>query len=108
MILDQVASIWRKVGNSSVGYQDTQVYGSITCAIIPISKLSHEEPYARESTHLIWVPHWIVLHKEDVVRYGRQIPGPANDIVQWMYTITSRSRFIPGIPQANYYARELD
>lgn len=107
ILLDRVASVTRRVSQPT-GYNDTVVYQSIRCAIVPISKLDQATPYAYESTHLIWVDYWLELRKEDQVKWARRPLNPQGDIVPWIYTINGRREFHLGIPQIAYYARELD
>jgi len=107
VLLDKRASIWRKVDVANV-FADTEVYGSIPCAIVPISKLDQVVPYAYESTHVIWVPYWLELRKEDQIRYGRRLADAFGNVVPWTYVINGRRQFDLGIRQLAFYSKEME
>lgn len=106
ILLDRQVAIWRKVLVGS-NYTDTRIKASTRCAIIPISALAMVSPYAYESTHLVWVDHWLVLRKEDQIRAGRRQSDAQGDILEAVYTINGVREYRLGIPQRAYYAREL-
>lgn len=109
MLLNMRASVTRKKRNSSGGYVDTQIFKDIHCEILPISSLDQVVAYARESSHVIWVSHWIFLRKEDRIIYGRQLADPELDVLlPFIYVVNGIRTFEAGIPQRAYYAREMD
>ena len=107
MILDKLASVWR-TSKSGAGYSDGQIYASIQVAIVPISKLDRSNPYAYEATHVLWVPFWLDLRKEDQVRYGRRLPDSQGNVVPYIYVINGKATYSLGVSQVMLYATERE
>lgn len=110
--MDLQVAVWRRVQVGPRGinavYNDTQIVPRVAAAIVPISDFDIHVPYAHESTHIVWVPYWLLLRKEDEVRYGRDDPDASGNVQPYRYTINGRREFRLGIPQRAYYAKELD
>ena len=106
MILNRTASVWRMIGTPS-SFVETQVYGSVRCAIIPISSLDVQQPYAFQSTHVVWMPFWAELMKEDQIRWGRRKDRYGN-VTPWVYFVVGRRDFREGPRQLAWYAQERD
>ena len=108
IILDKVGSVWRLTNNPSGRPQRsvTQVYSGIRCAIVPISTFDAPEPYRNVSTHVVWVEHWLILRKEDEIRWGRRTQDDFNNVLAEVFTINGRRRFSMSVQLAAYYARE--
>ena len=109
MLLDKTASVWRFVSNAGAnpGSTNTQVYPAVKCAIVPISSFDAVVPYARDSTHVLWVPYWLSLRREDEVRYGALLDVAGNRIAQ-VYVVNGRRRFSIGTSQTAFYVREKE
>lgn len=109
LILDLRASVWRMAPRQGGGgYVEQAVYNAIHCAVVPVTSLDAQQPFAYESTHIIWVPRWLVLRKEDQLRYGRRLPDTAGNVLPWTYVLNGRRRFTQGVPQIAWYAKEKD
>lgn len=107
-ILDLEVAVFRNfsVGGGSMSTQ--QAFARLRCAIVPVSRLDSPQDYAYESTHVVWVPHWIALRKEDELRYGRRPPDPFGNIVQFVYVLNGHTRITQSVQLHAYYAREKD
>lgn len=105
LILDQRAAVYRMQSTGSGNRKaETVVYESIQCAIVPISSFYQAEAYQMTTTHILWVPHWVVLEMEDKIRRGRRKAGAT--IVQLQYTVNGVREVTQGIRQRAYYLRE--
>jgi hypothetical protein len=108
--LTERARIYRSVADPSQGpnaRSDQQIYADIPCQIVPISSHTLPGQYFQESTHVIWVPRWLSLLKEDEIRSGRRT-DPFADVEYYVYVIDGRPRFKIGLPHREYYASERD
>lgn len=113
ILLDLRVSVYRPVRagtGATAKYTETLIAPQVPAAIVPVSKQDTYTAYAHESTHIIWVPYWLFLQKEDQVRQGRADPDPLGVASPQprIYTVTGRREFRMGIPQVAYYAKELD
>lgn len=109
--LDRTASVWRSVLDPADPDQmrklETQVYASVRCALVPISKLDQQVAFANEATHVLWIGKWIVLQFGDQVRTGRRDPLPTDgEVLPESYVVRGRSRYSMGTQQQTYYADE--
>lgn len=107
LILDRTAAVWR-MNAATGGYTETPVFSAIRCAILPVSKFDAQVSYALQSTHVIWVAHWLELRKEDELRVGRRLADAFGNVQPWIYVINGRSQFSPGIPTTAFYASERE
>lgn len=109
LILDRTASVWRTVGTGGGNYALKEAYLAIKCAIVPISSFDSEQSHFYESTHIVWTEHWLVLRKEDEIRYGRRPPDAFNNVIPWTYVVNGRRSFSGlGVAQTAWYCKEKD
>lgn len=110
MLLDKTASVWRtKSVGSSGQLQLAKTFASIKCAIVPISSFDSAQSYSYESTHVLFCGNWLLLRKEDEVRWGRRLPDPFGNVQPWVFVLNGRRSFTAlGPAQVAYYCREKD
>jgi hypothetical protein len=108
LVLDKVASVWRQVPvtPTSRTRNAVQVYEGIKCAIVPISSFDAAQPYRYESTHIVFAEAWLVLRKEDEVRYGRRLPDTFGNVLAEVFVIQGRRRYSESVQLAMFYAKE--
>lgn len=119
-VLDRVVAVYR-MGNNPLSVIDgipqpgqpresKQVVAStIRAAIVPISSFTAEQPYARESTHVVWVEPWLLLRLQDEIRAGVRDRDDYNDVQPERYIINGRRVFTGIGPRAvTYYARAME
>ncbi len=76
MLLNQRADIWRLRPDTSKAGRTAYApwRKGIACHLEPISAIDHTVPFALESTHIIYLPVWLVgLRKEDEIRLGGRV-----------------------------------
>lgn len=112
LLLDQVGSVYRLIrgtqGNTlaSLAAEMTQVYASVPCQIVPISSFDRVESYSFNSTHLLYVPLWISLQKEDEMRLGRRTLAETPSVVARAYAVNGERTFRLGGQQHSYYCNQ--
>lgn len=99
--------MWRKT-TASDSWDDAVVYTSIPCAIVPISQFDSISPFFRESTHVVWIPNYIVMRKEDQLKVNGQAPTPEGDNQPIVYTVDGRGDFRLGMTEIIYFVRAQD
>jgi hypothetical protein len=107
MLLNKRADVWRRVGTIG-SFADTEVYNQIPCAFVPISKLDHTQPYNFEATHIILVPYWLFLRKEDELRYSRRPLDDYSDVQPVVFVLNGRTPYSQGGNQVVWYASERE
>ena len=109
--LTERAAINRSVAEPSKGPNvrtKQAVYTDIPCQIVPVSSFDRMSAYSLESTHVIWVPAWLELHKEDEVRVGRRTDPISGTVTTLIYVVNGRRRFRIGLPHRAFYATERE
>lgn len=119
-ILDLSVAVWRNLpvlppGAAAQNFklQPTK-WTNVPASIVPISSFDQSQPYSYGSTHVLWVPYWLDLLKDDEVRYGRRPRDEfsqlaAAQIVPFVYVVNGRRRFPGQGPTLTaYYAKEKD
>jgi hypothetical protein len=108
LLLDLTAAVWRMTAAPGGGFVEGVIYPAVRCAIVPVSSFDSNQPFAYQSTHIVWVQNWVQLRKEDQVRYGRRLPDLAGNVVPYVYVVNGLRRFTDGGTQRAYYVREQD
>lgn len=109
-ILDRTVSVWRRVNNPTGQPRQIKaaVYSAIRASIVPISSFDADKDYARESTHVIWVPHWLVLRRDDEIRWGQRDADNFGDVAAEAFIVVGRRLFThQGPRERSYYAKAL-
>ena len=108
VLLDLRADVWRRIGSLTSGFEDTKIFTQIPCALVPISKLDHQQPYNFEATHTVFLPFWLQLRKEDELRYGRRPLDTYGDVQPMVYVLNGRTPYSIGGLQVVWYATERE
>jgi hypothetical protein len=109
--LTERAAIYRSVAEPSKGPNvrvKKAVYASIPCQIVPVSSFDRMSAYSLESTHVIWTPAWLNLHKEDEVRVGRRTDPVSGIVATYIYVVNGRRRFRIGLQHRAFYTSERE
>ncbi len=108
LLLDKRAAVYRFTNNpgSVPGQAETQVYPVIQCAIVPISSFDAAQSYGYEQTHVIWVPKWLALRKDDEIHWGQRLPDNYGTVAPNVYVVNGSRTFTHAPFQAAYYCRE--
>ncbi len=105
LVLPQKAAVWRQTDDGTGGRNESQVIKTVDCLVVPVSRFDRQSPYALEATHVLWVPGWLTLFKEDEVRYGRYATL-YGDIEPYVYVVVGRREFRFGQQGRAYYTTE--
>lgn len=110
VVLTRVGQVWRSIPTVSqpgLGEAMTMIVPSIRFEVIPISRFDREQPYALEATHLLWVPRWQELRKEDEIRYGEWTNSQG--VTQaFRYVVNGKRQFRVGFINTAYYCTERE
>lgn len=104
------ATIYRSVASTSRGPRarsEKPIYTNVPCLVVPISTFDRAVNFARESTHVAWVPRWLELLREDELRVGRRTDD-FGDKLLYGFVINGTRRFRVGLQQRAYYATERE
>ena len=109
LILDRTVQVWRFSSVSGFGQHQTEtiLYPSLKAAIVPVSNLAAEQAFGYEATHIIWIPAWAHLRREDEVRWGRRDDDAFGDVEMLRYTVKGGRLFKLGGTQRAYYSKEI-
>jgi hypothetical protein len=109
--LTEVAGVYRSLPVPAKGANvrdKIQAYPTIPCLIVPVSSFDRVQAYGLESTHVVWVPQWLELLKEDEVRTGRRTDPVSQAVSPYVYVVNGRRKFRVGLIHRAYYATERD
>lgn len=104
------ASIYRSVAEPSKGVNvrsKQQVFADIPCQIVPVSSFDRMQAFSLESTHVVWVPRWLELLKEDELRTGTRT-DQMGDNTAIVYVVNGRRRFAIGLQHRAFYVSERE
>lgn len=105
------AAIFREQAQPSKGPNvrvKTQLYPNVPCLIVPVSSFDRMNAYGLESTHVVWVPRWLTLLKEDEVRVGRRTEPVTGTVTPIVYVVNGRRMFKVGLRHKAFYASERE
>ncbi len=108
--LTEHAAVYRSLSEPSKGINvrtKREVYSNISCLIVPVSSFDRMQAFGLESTHIIWVPRWLDLIKEDELRTGRRT-DQMGDLTTMTYVVNGRRLFRIGLQHRAYYASERE
>jgi hypothetical protein len=108
--LTERATIYRSIGEPSKGINvrtKREVFSDIACQVVPVSSFDRMQAFGLESTHIIWVPQWLELLKEDELRTGRRT-DQMGDLTTITYVVNGRRLFRIGLQHRAYYASERE
>jgi len=108
-VLTRRGTVYRKVqaSQTQLGATDVIVYPFIAFEVVPVSDLDRVVPYALEATHILWVPRWASLHKEDVVVYA-SYANTFGARAPFRFVVNSRHQNVRGLPNTGYYCTERE
>jgi hypothetical protein len=108
--LTERADVYRTVAQPAKGPNvraEAKIFAGIPCQIIPMSSFDRQQAYSLEATHVVWVPRWLELLKEDEIRCGRRT-DPFNNQLTYVYMVNGRRRFRLGLQHRAYYTTERE
>jgi hypothetical protein len=86
---------------------NARIFQAIPCQIVPMSSFDRQQAYSLEATHVIWMPRWCELVKEDEIHSGRR-EDPFGDQLTYVYVVNGRRRFRIGLQHRAYYCTERE
>ena len=86
---------------------EKRILKGVACQIIPVSSFDRVQAFNVEATHVIWLPAWIELLKEDEIRCGRRT-DQFGDLLTYVYVVNGRRRFRLGLQHRAYYCGERE
>lgn len=108
LVLTDRAAVYRSVAEPAKGPRarsQQTIFDALACLVVPVSSYDRVAPYARESTHVVWVPRWATLIKEDELRVGYRQDVFA-DRLEFVYVVEGVRRFKFGFQHRAYYVSE--
>ena len=108
--LTERADVYRTIAQPTKGPNvraESKVYSGIACQFVPMSSFDRQQAYSLEATHVLWVPRWMDLKKEDQIRTGRRT-DPFNNQLTYVYVVNGRRRFRLGLQHRAYYCTERE
>lgn len=109
-VLTRTGQLWRKVptnGPGQLGEAMTMLVPALAFEVVPVSRFDSQQPYTLEATHILWVPRWQELRKEDEVRYG-EWTNSLGVTQPFRYVVNGKRQFRTGFRQTAYYCTERE
>lgn len=109
VVLTRRGDVYRSVaaGGGQLGANMQTVYSQIAFEVVPISDFDTKLSYAYQATHVLWVPRWLSLYKDDEVRYG-QYRTAAGVQQAYRFRVNGKRIFKTGFRQTAYYVTERE
>lgn len=109
VILTRRGQLWRKVqaSQAALGTNDHLVMAVLPFEVVPVSEPDRVIPYARESTHLMWVPRFVSMRKEDEVRWGAYVNAAGVEQC-YRFVVNGKDAYQTGFRGAAYWVTERE
>jgi|ERR1700729_851473 len=108
--LTERTAVYRSVAEPLKGVNvrsKQQVFADVPCQIVPVSSFDRMQAFSLESTHVIWVPRWLELLKEDELRTGSRT-DQMGDLASIVYVVNGRRLFRIGLQHRAFYCSERE